>query len=117
VTLEFRTFYGVLQHMAAELRKRAVTHVVMDASEVYSEPVYYALAEQDFKQVAVINPAHARALKGHKTDARDWLIVSPFMLDHVGSQMCQQHGRDLKIQVRYACRQAVSCQHGASDRP
>ena len=25
--LEFRTFYGVLQHMAAELRKRGVTHV------------------------------------------------------------------------------------------
>ena len=69
--LEFRTFYGVLQHMAAELRKRAVTHVVMEASGVYTEPVYYALCEQDFDQVAVINPAHARALKGHKTDAKD----------------------------------------------
>jgi transposase len=62
--LEFRTFYGVLQHMAAQLRKRAVTHVVMDASGVYTEPMYYALAEQDFDQVAVINPAHARALLG-----------------------------------------------------
>jgi hypothetical protein len=30
--------------------------------------VYYALCEQDFEQVAVINPAHAKALKGHKTD-------------------------------------------------
>ncbi|MGO9160378.1 MAG: transposase [Streptosporangiaceae bacterium] len=30
--LEYRTFYGVLQHMAAELRKRGVTHVVMEAS-------------------------------------------------------------------------------------
>jgi transposase len=69
--LEFRTFYGVLQHMAAELRKRGVTHVVMEASGVYTEPVYYALCEQDFEQVAVINPAHARALKGHKTDAKD----------------------------------------------
>jgi transposase len=69
--LEFRTFYGVLQHMAAELRRRGVTHVVMEASGVYTEPVYYALCEQDFKQIAVINPAHARALKGHKTDARD----------------------------------------------
>ena len=69
--LEFRTFYGVLQEMARELRKRGVTHVVMEASGVYTEPVYYALCEQDFEQVAVINPAHARALKGHKTDARD----------------------------------------------
>ena len=30
--LEFRTFYGVLQEMARELRRRGVTHVVMEAS-------------------------------------------------------------------------------------
>jgi transposase len=69
--LEYRTFYGVLQHMAIELRRRGVTHVVMEASGVYTEPVYYALCEQDFILVAVINPAHAKALKGHKTDAKD----------------------------------------------
>jgi transposase len=69
--LEYRTFYGVLQEMARELRRRGVTHVVMEASGVYTEPVYYALAEQDFTRVAVINPAHAKALKGHKTDAKD----------------------------------------------
>jgi hypothetical protein len=66
--LEYRTFYGVLQQMAADLRRRGVAHVVMEASGVYTEPVYYALCEQDFTQVAVINPAHAKALKGHKTD-------------------------------------------------
>jgi len=69
--LEFRTFYGVLQQMARELRRRGVTHVVMEASGIYTEPVYYALCEQDFTEIAVINPAHAKALKGHKTDARD----------------------------------------------
>ena len=69
--LEFRTFFGVLQHMAGELRRRGVTHVVMEASGIYTEPVYHALCEQDFTEVAVINPAHAKALKGHKTDARD----------------------------------------------
>jgi transposase len=69
--LEYRTFFGVLQQMAADLRKRGVTHVVMEASGVYTEPVYYALCEQDFTQVAVINPAHAKALRGHKTDAKD----------------------------------------------
>ena len=50
---------------------RGVTHVVMEASGVYTDPVYYALAEQDFDEVAVVNPAHARALRGHKTDAAD----------------------------------------------
>jgi transposase len=69
--LEYRTFYGVLQAMARELGRRGVTHVVMEASGVYTEPVYYALAEQDFTEIAVINPAHAKALKGHKTDAKD----------------------------------------------
>jgi len=74
--LQYRTFYGVLQQMAADLRKRGVTHVVMEASGACTEPVYYALAERDFDEVAVINPAHARALKGHKTDARDCLRVA-----------------------------------------
>ncbi len=69
--LEFRTFYGVLQEMARELRRRGVTHVAMEASGVYTEPVYYALAELDFTEVIVVNPAHVKALKGHKTDARD----------------------------------------------
>ena len=64
--LEFRTFYGVLQAMARELRKRGVTHVVMEASGIYTDPVYYALCEQDFEQVAVNGPAHAKALRGHK---------------------------------------------------
>src|SRR5260370_11687039 len=74
--LQYRTFYGVLQQMAVDLRTRGVTHVVMEASGVYTEPVYYALAERDFDEVAVINPAHAKALKGHKTDARDCLRVA-----------------------------------------
>ena len=74
--LEFRTFYGVLQAMGRELRRRGVTHVVMEASGIYTDPVYYALAEQDFTEVAVINPAHAKALKGHKTDARDCARVA-----------------------------------------
>jgi transposase len=43
----------------------------MEASGVYTEPVYYALCEQDFDEVAVVNPAHVKALRGHKTDAAD----------------------------------------------
>src|ERR1700745_2456012 len=80
--LEYRTFYGVLQLMAADRRKRAVTHVVMEASGVYTEPVYYALCEQDFERVEVINPAHAKALKGHKTDAKDCALLAE--LDECG---------------------------------
>jgi transposase len=69
--VEFRTFYGVLQEVARLLRRRGVTHVAMEASGVYTEPVYHALCEQDFTEVVVVNPAHVKVLKGHKTDARD----------------------------------------------
>ena len=70
--LTFRTFYGVLRAMARELRRRGVTHVVMEASGVYTEPVYYALCEEDFTEVAVASPAHAKALKGAQ-DRREGL--------------------------------------------
>jgi hypothetical protein len=45
--------------------------VVMEASGACTEPVYYALAGQDFEEIAVASPAHAKALRGHKTDAKD----------------------------------------------
>ena len=69
--LEYRTFSGVLQAMARELRRRGVRHVVMEASGICTDPVYYALCEQDFTGVAVVNPGHVKALRGHKTDAAD----------------------------------------------
>ena len=79
--LEFRAFYGVLQEMGRELRRRGVTHVVTEASGVYTDPVYYALAELDFEEVMVISPSHAKALKGRKTDARDAIRL----LDDLGA--------------------------------
>jgi transposase len=42
--------------------------VAMEASGVYTDPVYYALTELDFTEVIVVNPAHVKAMKGHKTD-------------------------------------------------
>jgi transposase len=73
---EFRTFYGVLQEVVRQLRHRGVTHVAMEASGAYTDPVYYALTELDFTEVIVASPAHVKALKGHKTDppktARGW---------------------------------------------
>jgi transposase len=101
--LEYRTFYGVLLTMAADLRKRAVTHVVMEASGVYTEPVYYALAGQGFEQVAVINPAHAKALKGHKTDAKDALRLAELFECGLlrGSYIPAQDLKDLRDLTRY----------------
>jgi transposase len=101
--LEYRTFYGVLLTMAADLRKRGVTHVVMEASGVYTEPVYYALTGQGFGQVAVISPAHARALKGHKTDARDCLRLAELFECGLlrGSYIPAPDLKDLRDLTRY----------------
>jgi transposase len=100
---EYRTFCGVLLAMAAGLRKRGVTHVVMEASGVYTEPVYYALADQGFEQVAVINPAHAKALKGHKTDARDCLRLAELFECGLLRGSCIPPGdlKDLRDLTRY----------------
>jgi transposase len=100
---EYKTFYGVLQKMAADLRARGVTHVVMEASGVYTEPVYYALREQDFTQVAVINPAHAKALKGHKTDAKDALRLAELFECGLlrGSYIPSLELKDLRDLTRY----------------
>ena len=101
--LEYRTFYGVLLTMAADLRRRGVTHVVMEASGVYTEPVYYALAGQGFGRVAVINPAHAKALKGHKTDAKDCLRLAELFECGLlrGSYIPPQPLKDLRDLTRY----------------
>jgi transposase len=41
----FRTFYGVLREAARWLSSRGVTHVAMEATGIYSMPVYHALLE------------------------------------------------------------------------
>src|SRR5499427_992544 len=101
--LEYRTFYGVLQAMARELRGRGVTHVVMEASGVYTDPEYYALAELDFEEVMVINPAHAKALKGRKTDAKDAIRLLDLYECGLlsGSYMPSEDLREVRDLARY----------------
>src|SRR5205823_4568568 len=53
-----------------------VTHVAMEATGVYSMPVYYALVEHgDFEKVLICNAAHVKNVPGRKTDYADaeWL--------------------------------------------
>ena len=42
----FKTFYGVLREAARWLGSLGVTHVAMEATGIYSMPVYHALIEQ-----------------------------------------------------------------------
>lgn len=72
----YKTFYGVLREMAGWLVPEGVTHVAMEATGVYSMPVYHALLEHgDFEKVLVCNAGHVKNVPGRKTDMADaeWL--------------------------------------------
>jgi transposase len=72
----FKTFYGVLREAARWLDSLGVTHVAMEATGIYSMPVYHALIEHGhFEQVLVCNAGHVKNVPGRKTDYADaeWL--------------------------------------------
>jgi transposase len=72
----FKTFYGVLAGAARWLVAEGVTHVAMEATGIYSMPVYHALLEHgDFEKVLVCNAGHVKNVPGRKTDLADaeWL--------------------------------------------
>ena len=65
----FKTFYGVLAEAARWLVSVGVTHVAMEATGIYSMPVYHALLEHgDFEKVLVCNAGHVKNVPGRKTD-------------------------------------------------
>ena len=73
----FKTFYGVLRECAQWLTGQGVTHVAMEATGIYSMPVYHALlAHGEFEQVLVCNAGHVKNVPGRKTDLSDaeWLV-------------------------------------------
>jgi transposase len=73
----FKTFYGVLREAARWLASLGVTHVAMEATGIYSMPVYHALIEHgEFGQVLVCNAGHVKNVLGRKTDLADaeWLV-------------------------------------------
>jgi transposase len=73
----FKTFYGVLGEAARWLGGLGVTHVAMEATGIYSMPVYHALLEHgNFAQVLVCNAGHVKNVPGRKTDFADaeWLV-------------------------------------------
>ncbi len=72
----YKTFCGVLREMAKWLVSQGVTHVAMEATGVYSMPVYHALIEHgSFERVLVCNAGHVKNVPGRKTDLADaeWL--------------------------------------------
>jgi transposase len=101
---KFAAFYGVLRQMSTWLASLGVTHVAMEATGIYTMPVYHALMEPGcFEQVLVCNPAHVKNVPGRKTDAVDaaWLaqLLECGLL--AGSFIPAQNVKALRDVVRY----------------
>ena len=78
----FKTFYGVLAEAARWLVSLGVTHVAMEATGIYSMPVYHALIEHgSFAQVLVCNAGHVKNVPGRKTDPLTELTVGVSQVD------------------------------------
>ena len=76
VTRKFKTFYPVLQVMAAWLTERQVTHVAMESTGVFWRPVFHALCDAGAEfEILLVNAAHVKNVPGRKTDVKDsqWL--------------------------------------------
>ncbi len=73
-TRTFGTMTRELEQLAAWLLEQGITHVAMEATGVYWQPVYNVLEEHPF-ELLVVNAQHFKAVPGRKTDVKDaeWL--------------------------------------------
>ncbi len=67
---EFGAFTRNLEGVAQWFAERNVRHIAMEATGPYWRPVWNVL-EAWGMQLTLANPAHIRAIPGHKTDRRD----------------------------------------------
>ena len=85
----FRTFYGVLAEAARWLVSLGVTHVAIEATGIYSMPVYHALPGHGaFEKVLVCNAGHVKNVPGRKTDPfRRRVAGAPAGVQAAGGQL------------------------------
>ena len=112
---KFGAFYGVLRDMTRWLAGQGVTCVAMEATGIYTMPVYHALLETgSFQQVLVCHAAHVKNVPGRKTDAVDasWLaeLLECGLLR--GSFMTR---RTLRRSATWSATGARSCRSGGGD--
>src|SRR5215213_480937 len=71
----FATTTTDLERLSEWLKSHGVTHVVMEATGVYWEPVWAVLCEETERALALANAHHVKAVPGRKTDVNDatWL--------------------------------------------
>src|SRR5215813_9617318 len=100
-TRTFGTTTAALRELATWLQNEGVTHLVMESTGVFWQPIYNLLEDTGL-EVLVANAHHVRGLPGRKTDVQDaeWLAD---LLRHGlvrGSVILNRGGRELRELAR-----------------
>jgi len=100
-TRSFGTMWGDLWQLADWLRAEEVTHVAMESTGVYWQPIFNVL-EGDF-EVWVVNAKHIKHVKGRKSDVRDAEWIAQLMQYGLlaPSFIPEEPQRELRELVRY----------------
>ncbi len=69
-TRTFETMTADLVALAGWLRERGVTHVAMESTGSYWQPIYNVLEAHEL-ELLVVNAQHIKAVPGRKTDVKD----------------------------------------------
>ena len=75
----FGTTTGDLRQLSDWLSSQAVTHIAMEATGVYWEPVWNVLDQQDGWELLLLNAEHCKGLRGKKTDLKDGERISDLL--------------------------------------
>src|SRR5512133_2376267 len=98
---KFGTMTGELQELAEWLAEGGVTHVAMESTGVYWQPIYHIL-EEHF-EIFLVNAQAVKRMPGRKTDMKDaeWLAT---LLQHgrlQASFIPPKEQRELRDLTRY----------------
>jgi transposase len=97
----FGTMTAELEELGDWLASQGVTHVAMESTGVYWQPVYNVLEERF--ELLLANPRHMKAVPGRKTDMRDCEWIADLLRHGLlkGSYVPNREQRELRELTRY----------------
>src|SRR5690606_15682183 len=101
MTKSYSTFTGSLEKLRDWLKKHGITHIAMESTGVYWQPIFNVLGD-DF-QILLVNARHVKNIPGHKTDKRDSRWLAKLLLCGLlkGSFIPPRDIRELRDLTRY----------------